>query len=336
VGKSTLVYGLLGALTASENGTGSFIGLPVRGSDVLILTEEPPATVEEKADRFGLVDERVHVLPKRGARASRPWPALIEAVLAFCREHEEVRVVVVDTLDKFADLTAKRSEADTGVIREMIDPLYPLLDLGVAVVLITHQRKEEGSFGLRVRGGTALTGSADVIVEVERPAESAGLGRGARVLKLVSRFAGTPEEIAVELGEDGWRSLGTVAGAVRRMRQEDVLTLLDEVPRTAEELLPLAGGRLSQRTLERRLQELSERALAVREGAGVRGDPHRFTLTESGREFLVTSTGGVSPGTCDEKPETPVFKPKVSRQVSRQLESALHYEDATEERQEGA
>jgi len=41
--------------------------------------------------------------------------------------------VVVDTLDKFADIDAKRSEADTWVIREMVDPLYPLLDLGVAM-----------------------------------------------------------------------------------------------------------------------------------------------------------------------------------------------------------
>jgi hypothetical protein len=165
VGKSTLVYGALGAVTGSESG-GVFLGLPVQPAAVLLLTEEPPSTVEEKADRFGLADERVYVLPKRGARAGRSWPKLMEAVLEFCREHPDVRIVVVDTLDKFADLTAKRSEADTGVIRETIDPLYPILDLGVAVVLITHQRKEEGAYGLRVRGGTSLTGSADVIVEV--------------------------------------------------------------------------------------------------------------------------------------------------------------------------
>jgi KaiC/GvpD/RAD55 family RecA-like ATPase len=285
VGKSTFVYGMLGAITASANG-GAFLGLPVQAAAALLLTEEPPATVEEKADRFGLADERVFVLPKRGARAGRSWAKLAEAVLEFCREHPEVRVVVVDTLDKFADLTAKRSESDTGVIRETIDPLYPILDLGAAVVLITHQRKEEGSFGLRVRGGTSLTGSADVIVEVERPPESAGLGREARVVKLVSRFTDAPDEIAVELGEGGWRSIGTVAAAVRRMRQEEVLALFDGDPLTVDEFLGVAKGRLSRRTLQRRLGALERDGLVARLGEGVRGDPHRFALTDGGRIFL--------------------------------------------------
>jgi Bifunctional DNA primase/polymerase, N-terminal/AAA domain/Primase C terminal 1 (PriCT-1) len=283
VGKSTFVYGALGAITAGDDRT--FLGLPVQAAAALLLTEESPSTVEEKADRFGLSDERVYVLPKRGARAGRSWGKLCEAVLGFCREHPEIRVVVVDTLDKFADLTAKRSEADTGVIRETIDPLYPILDLGAGVVLITHQRKEEGSYGLRVRGGTSLTGSADVIVEIERPYESAGLGKEARVIKLVSRFVDAPDEIAVELDTNGWRSLGTVTAAVRRMRQEDVLELVGDQPATREQLVDAAAGRLSDRTLRRRLDELVERALVARTGEGTKGDPYYWVLTEAGRIF---------------------------------------------------
>jgi DNA-binding HxlR family transcriptional regulator len=302
-GKSTLVYGALGAVTGGENG-GVFLGLPVQPAAVLLLTEEPPSTVEEKADRFGLADERVYILPKRGARAGRSWPKLMEAVLEFCRKRPEIRVVVVDTLDKFADLTAKRSEADTGVIRETIDPLYPILDLGVAVVLITHQRKEEGAYGLRVRGGTSLTGSADVIVEVERPSESAGLGKEARVLKLVSRFTDTPDEIAIELGENGWRSLGTVSAAVRKMRQEDVLELVDEEPRTREQLVAAAAGKLSDRTLRRRLGELVDRALAVRTGEGTKGDPYRWMLTEAGRIFRGNLGGSPFLSTSGDQPES--------------------------------
>src|SRR5262245_36577820 len=121
----------------------SFIGLPVVPTAVLLMTEEPPATVEEKVDRFGLDEERVHVLSKRRLHG-RKWAKIVEAAAAYCRDHPEIGLVVVDTLDKFADLDARRSEADTGVIRETIDPLYELLDLGVCVILITHQRKEEG------------------------------------------------------------------------------------------------------------------------------------------------------------------------------------------------
>jgi hypothetical protein len=264
--------------------TDRFVGLPVQGSAVLLLTEEPPSTIEQKADRFALADERVYVLSKRGARAGRSWPKLMEAVLEFCQEHREVRVVVVDTLDKFIDLSAKRSESDAGVIRETIDPLYPILDLGVAVVLITHQRKEEGSFGLRVRGGTSLTGSADVIVEVERPSESAGLGKDARVIKLVSRFAGTPDEIAVELDPgEGWRSIGTVAAAVRRMRLDDAFEIVGEEPMTLDQLS--ARIELGARTLRRRLGELVDQALVDRTGEGTKGDPYRWALSKAGKAF---------------------------------------------------
>src|SRR5207247_279733 len=107
----------------------------VAAASVLLLTEEPPATVEEKVDRFNLDEQRVWVLPKRRIRSGRKWPRIIADTVGFCSDHPAITVVVVDTLDKFADIDAKRSEGDAGVIRETIDPLYELLDLAVAVVL---------------------------------------------------------------------------------------------------------------------------------------------------------------------------------------------------------
>jgi hypothetical protein len=117
----------------------------------------------------------VFVISKRKLGAGRAWTKTVAAAVAFCRARPEVGICVVDTWDKFVGLSSSKSETDTGTIVEMIEPLYELLGLGVCVVLITHQRKAEGDYGLRVRGGTALTGSADVIVEVERPSQSAGL-----------------------------------------------------------------------------------------------------------------------------------------------------------------
>jgi hypothetical protein len=286
VGKSTFVYGMLGALTGPGD---RFLGLPAATTSVLLMTEEPPATVEEKVDRFGLDDDRVYILSKRRVRSGRKWAKVVEAAAAFCREHPEIGICVVDVLDKFADWDSKRSEADTGVIRETIDPLYELLDLGVCVILITHQRKAEGEYGLRVRGGTALVGSADVVVEVER---KTGLSRESRVVKIVSRFVGAPDEIAVELTEDGWRSLGDVAAAARRSRLDDVLDLVGDEPQTREELLA-AGNGISEATLRRRLVELVRLALVERVGEGTKGDPYRWQLTEAGRIFRVKK--GVSP-----------------------------------------
>jgi hypothetical protein len=170
----------------------------------------------------------------------------------------------------------------------------------VCVILITHQRKAEGEYGLRVRGGTALTGSVDVIVEVERPSQSVGLSGQARLVKIVSRFAGAPDEIAVELNAEGWRSLGTVKAAARRSKREEVLALLGVEPLTLEEILVAAGLQSgSGRTVRRRLDDLVEHALAERVGDGKRHDPYRWWLSEGGQAFRDTPEEGLSPNVGD-------------------------------------
>jgi AAA domain len=288
VGKSTFVYGLLGALTSSAE---RFVGLPASSTWALLMTEESPATVEEKVDRFGVDDERVFVISKRRMGAGRSWPKVVAETVAFCRAHPEVGVCAIDTWDKFVGLSAKRSETDTGVIVESIEPLYELLGLGVCVILITHQRKEEGEHGLRVRGGTALTGAVDVIVEVERVSGSAKLSENARVVKVVSRFAGAPDQIAVELDENSWRSLGTVKAAQKRSRREHAVSWLSDELATFEEVLVRAGGP-SKNTVRRRLDELVRDGLAERFGEGVKGDPWRWRLSENGAAFVQAEKRG--------------------------------------------
>jgi AAA domain/Primase C terminal 1 (PriCT-1) len=282
VGKSTLTFAAIAAVTR----VGKFLGLPVRDAGVLLITEEPPITIEEKVERFGIDEQRIFVLPKRRTRGALKWKRIVSEAVRFCDAHPEIELVVVDTIDKFADIDAKRSESDTGVIRETIEPLYELLALGVAVVLITHQRKEEGSFGLRVRGGTSLTGSADIIVEVERLAASMKAPGGARVLKIVSRFGDAPDEIAVELDGDRWVASGTVKAAVRRWKRERLLELLSDVPTTLEEIHAKTGEELSQRSLRRRLDELVADGLAELSGEGVKGDPYRWALSPTGAVFV--------------------------------------------------
>ena len=114
-------------------------------------------------------------------------------------------------------------------------------------------------------------------------------------MKIVSRFAGAPDEIAVELDEDGWRSLGTVEAAARRSKREEVLALLGDEPLTLEELLA-AGGLTSTnaRTVRRRLDELVEHDLALRTGEGKRLDPFRWELSENGRFFRDSPEIGLS------------------------------------------
>ena len=132
-----------------------------------------------------------------------------------------------------------------------------------------------------MRGGTALTGSADVIVEVERPSQSAGLSSAARVVKIVSRFAGAPDEIAVELDE---RRLalarhGEGGGAPLEARGDPGAARRRAAHARGDPRRARAACRRT--TVRRRLDELVENGLAERVGEGKRADPHRWQLSET-------------------------------------------------------
>jgi hypothetical protein len=174
-----------------------------------------------------------------------------------------------------------------------------------------------------VRGGTSLTGSVDVIVEVERPPASMNAPEGARVLKIISRYAGAPDEIMVVLEGDSWKAAGPVKVAAQRWRAERVLELLTPEPSTREEILARSGGELSEPTLRRRLDALVAQGQVELSGSGVKGDPWRWRLSQTPTDFPVNPknaldrnpvdphqqaaenmsvTSGGSPGAVDRNP----------------------------------
>jgi hypothetical protein len=65
VGKSTFLFALFEALATGQ----PFIGLDTCQSGILLLTEERPDTIAEKARAFGLADMNTHVLMRYQARA---------------------------------------------------------------------------------------------------------------------------------------------------------------------------------------------------------------------------------------------------------------------------
>ena len=71
---------------------------------------------------------------------------------------------------------------------------------------LSSRKKASGTHGEAVRGNNALTGGVDVVHEVERP--TADVSRAVRILRAISRFGCTPEKIAVELTDDGYRACG--------------------------------------------------------------------------------------------------------------------------------
>ena len=127
-----------------------------------------------------------------------------------------------------------------------------------------------------MRGSSALTGGVDVVVELERPSRTLQLGSHARVLRAVSRFSSTPEELYLELDEHGFvpiESPEQVKSDNERVRVLDALEQGEE-PVSADQIADELE--LPKRATRRYLSELLEKGLVTREGAGKKNDPYTW------------------------------------------------------------
>jgi putative DNA primase/helicase len=264
VGKSTLNFGLFAAITAGV----PFLGRGTRKSGVLLLSEEREGTLAEKARRFDL-NGSVDVLMRHELQG-QAWPEVVDEALAYCRARGH-GLLAVDTWDKFTGLRGD-DENKAGPVIEALQPLMKAAGEGLSVAIDTHQRKSSGAFGEAVRGSNALTGGVDIIIELERVPDLPH----ARVLLGTSRFAGTPEELAAELTEEGYVARGDPEALKARVEQDRVLDVLGSEEISSKEVAEAAD--LPEATTRRRLEELHDQGRVERTGEGVRGSPYRWKI----------------------------------------------------------
>lgn len=285
-GKSTKIAAQAGAIERGE----PFLDLATRQTGVLLLSEEREGTLAEKARRFDL-SKRVEVLMRHEV-GGEDWPAVIAAAAEHCHDHD-LGVLIVDTWDKWAGLSGEQ-ENSSGAVVEALYPLAKAAGEGLAVIIVTHQRKGGGRHGEAVRGSNALTGGVDVVVEMERLGEDAG--PSARVLRSESRFSATPSELTIRLEGDHYQACGEVADLradLEGRALRDAAEKLGE-PATVEQLVAGAaeslGRELSAATARRRLDDLPD---AQQSGRGVKGDPYLYSFSfHQGR----TPRGGMNGG----------------------------------------
>ena len=279
VGKSTLVFGAVEAFSTGSR----FIDRDTARSSVLLLSEERQDTLAEKQRRFNL-NGSVDLLMRHQV-TDTSWPEVVEEAVAYC-ELRGIKVLVIDTWDKWAGLGGDAENSACDVL-SALEPLQRAAASGLTVVIVAHQRKAHGSHGEAVRGNNALTGSVDVIVEVERPTSE--VGPGVRVLKAVSRFSATPEELAAELTEDGYEARGdeeAVRDRAEKARAWDAVLSLGSA--TSKQVAELCD--LSDSTARRRLNQLVDDRHASREGEGGKADP--FTWRVIGSTSPYSLSGG--------------------------------------------
>jgi predicted ATP-dependent serine protease len=269
VGKSTTLFGLLGAMERGE----AFLDRDTRKARALILSEERPGTLKEKHDRFRFDP---HIL-LRHEQNGKAWHSIVEEAVAYCKERD-LSVLVIDTWDKFIGLRGDQ-ENQSGSVTDRLMPLLMAAGDGLAVIVVTHHRKSGGEHGDAVRGSNALVGGVDVVVGLERA--KGEVAPSARVLTADSRYMGTPEELGFTLEGQEFEPHDPDL-----LRADQELRMLREAseelgkPASANEFANFFqrtdGKSLAEGTIRKRLTGAVEDGGWSKTGEGVSGDPHRF------------------------------------------------------------
>jgi hypothetical protein len=256
-----------------------FLGTPTTRAPVVYLTEERPGTFREGLRRADLLGrEDLHVLYWLETIGC-PWPEVAAAAVAEC-QRVGARLLVVDTVSQFGGLRGD-AENSAGEALLVLQPLQEAAAAGLAVVAIRHERKGGGEIGESGRGSSAFEGGVDIVVALRR---AEGNAPSRRVLYGLSRFDETPDELAIELTDMGYVSLGALSDVAA---QDAERAILDLFPRTEAEALRLddilaAAPTQKRATVQRVITRKSEQGVIARVGAGRRGDPYRYWRREPG------------------------------------------------------
>jgi len=274
-GKTTLLAGLLHAL----GGAGEFLGRACPAGRVVVLSEE---SREHWKERRRVIPAGPHARlvsrPFPGRPTVSEWAELVAAVDGL-REDGPLDLFVVDPLSPFLP---GWSDSDSGALLRFLEPLRLLAQGGTAVLVLHHPRRKEAAEGSIARGGGALLGYVDTILELH------GVGRGGggnrRRLTCRSRRAGAVGELVYEWqpGTAEFRAVSADADALFRENWEQVRAQLADRPAaaTCPELLadwPTEAAP-SRPQLYVWLRRAVDAGLAVRSGSGTKAKPFRFAL----------------------------------------------------------
>ena len=244
------------------------------------MSEESP---EHWAARLRLMPVGPHARLLARPFLRRPTPAAWSDLVAEAidlRTAGELDLFVVDPLVSFLP---GRSESDPGTLLEMLQPLQRLAAAGVAVLLLHHPRKLKADEGSTARGGGALLGFVDIILEVYRFGRLQTDDRRRRLIGL-SRHPQTPRNLVYEWDGDG--EFSTVVDLHEQRYRDNweqlraMLTKRRDGGDASRIVGRLAAGRRSAVGIGvLRLAEPSDGGeVGASCGTGRRADPYRYRL----------------------------------------------------------
>jgi hypothetical protein len=275
-GKTTLLALLLDRLGCG----GQLAGLAVQAGRAAVVSEEDAAIWFNRSQQLDF-GRHVSFFCRPFVNKPQPaqWNGLINRLLRLWAE-EGIDLVVLDSLSA---LLPAGAESHADLMNAALRPLERLTAAGLAVVLVHHPRKGITQPGQSARGSGALSSYVDVLIELRASPRSRETGRRRR-LSAWSRHKETPEELSIELSEDGRDYLPCPAALEEDQQSlwETVESVLSNPPRqlTRAQLLDSWPDRRrpSDSTLWRLLRHQAELGLVCQTGDGHRGTPLRYHL----------------------------------------------------------
>jgi hypothetical protein len=275
-GKTTLISVLLARRPAG----GLFAGLPLTPGRSIVVTEESLDHWRRRARTLDFGEQVGWFCRPFGGRrpTRRQWLAFIDQI----GEVSVSKAIDLMVIDPLASFMAGTSENDAGSMLDTLLPLQRLTSAGLAVLVAHHPRRQKSPAGHAARGSGALSGFADILIEMRSPG---GLARGdnRRRLLAFSRYPETPRDCVISRSADGtdYLALGSyteVELARGWLMLEAVLAQAagpltrDEIRQAWPSKAPDAervGAWLEQAVLQGRLRKA---------GRGVKNNPYRYWL----------------------------------------------------------
>jgi hypothetical protein len=239
----------------------------------VFLTEQPAPSFREALARAGLLEQdNFHILQWNKTNGLA-WTHVVHLARQYAADVDAV-LLVVDTLAQFAGLRGD-TENNAGAALEALAPLQLAIADGLGVLLTRHDRKGGGEVGDSARGSSAFSGVVDIVLQIQR-------GEGntrptIRVINALSRFDATPDQLMIELTNDGYVALGdktAVASDEARNALRDTAPTSEAEAMTEKELLDAVDAK---RTVgQGALRSLVDEGILICIGEGKRGNPYRY------------------------------------------------------------
>jgi hypothetical protein len=275
-GKTTLTAALLARM---GNG-GVLAGRTVQPGRAVVISEESARQWAGRCESLG-IGEHVGFLcrPFRSLPRPEEWQSLLDHLLTI-QQSAGLELIVIDPLAAILPPGAN----EPSVMQTALASLAPLMNAGVAVLILHHPRKQASTAGNWARGSGALTGFADILLEMHYYGTADADDRRRKLLGF-SRHTATPRRQVIELTPSGtdWLSHGDIEEEAYTHNYRVLRTVLADAPDkwTRPEILaawPAEEPAPSLRTLLRWLERAVEAGEVQRDQTGTRNDPHRYWL----------------------------------------------------------